>query len=234
MSELTGRRVLIIGGSSGIGRAVAHRAAKSGARVVVAGRDPQRIDAPESATRVRIDLGDERTIADAAAALGTIDDVVVLAADHANGPVTGLDAERVRRALDAKVTGPLLVAKHFAPIMPPDGAIVLFSGVVASRPSPDLVVMATGNRAVEGLAEALAIELAPIRVTAVSPGIVDSGAWDALGEEGRDAFFAETATSNPARRVGSTTDIAEAVEFALTNRFLTGTVLHVDGGARIA
>jgi NAD(P)-dependent dehydrogenase (short-subunit alcohol dehydrogenase family) len=93
--------------------------------------------------------------------------------------------------------------------------------------------MATTNGAVSFLVQALAVELAPIRVNALSPGIVDSGAWDGMGTD-RDGFFDQVAASNPARRVGQPADIASAALLALTNPFLTGTTLHVDGGGRVA
>lgn len=234
MTSLDGKRVLIVGGASGIGREIAALAAAEGAEVVLAGRRPDAITPPPGGRAIGLDLADEGSIARAADELGAVHALVVLAADHANGPVASLDADRVRRALDAKVVGPILLAKHLAPAMPEDGAIVLFSGVVASRPSADLVVMATGNRAAEGLADALAVELAPIRVVAVSPGIVDSGAWDAMGDEAKSRFFADTAAENPARRVGTPEDIARVVMLALTNPFLTATTLHIDGGGRVA
>ncbi|WP_222843907.1 SDR family oxidoreductase [Cellulosimicrobium sp. CUA-896] len=217
-----------------MGHEIAGRAAGEGAEVVMAGRRPEAITAPDGGRTIAVDLADESSIARAAQELGPVDGLVVLAADHANGPVTTLDADRVRRALDAKVVGPVLLAKHFAPAMPQDGVIVLFSGVVSSRPGPELVVMATANRAAEGLADALAIELAPIRVVSVSPGIVDSGSWDGLGAEGKQRFLEATAASYPAGRVGSPGDVAQVVLLALTNPFLTGTTLHVDGGGRLA
>ncbi|MCS5714171.1 SDR family oxidoreductase [Herbiconiux sp. CPCC 205716] len=234
MTSLAGRRLLIVGGGSGIGREIATRAGAEGADVVIAGRHPEKIDLPARTRAIGLDLADENSIAAASSAIGPVDAIIALAADHANGPVASLDANRVRRALDAKVVGPILLAKHFAPSMPDDGVIVLFSGVASSRPGPDLVVMATGNRAAEGLADALAVELAPIRVVAISPGIIDSGAWDAMGDERRNEFFSSTAAANPARRVGSPEDIAAVVLMALTNPFLTGTTIHVDGGGRLA
>lgn len=234
MTSLSGRRLLLVGGASGIGRRVAERAAAADARVILAGRRVSVLAPPPGGSTVHIDLTDEATIKEAARTLGSVDDIIVLAADHANGPVASLEADRIRRALDAKIMGPLLLAKHFAPTMPDTGSIVLFSGVASQRPGPDLVVMATGNRAVEGLADALAVELAPIRVVAISPGIVDSGAWDAMGADGKEQFFAATAAANPARRIGSPEDLADAVLFALTNPFVTGTTLHVDGGGRLA
>jgi NAD(P)-dependent dehydrogenase (short-subunit alcohol dehydrogenase family) len=234
---LAGRTVLVVGAGSGIGTAVASAAAVAGARVVAASR---RQDTGEQvaeivghgASAIRLDLGDEDSIRAAAATLGSVDHVVTVAADHANGLVTALEQTDVEDAFRAKVVGPLVLAKHFAPIMPPTGAIVLFSGYVSARPQPGLAVMATTNGAVDALVPALAVDLAPIRVVGISPGVVDSGSWD--GMDDKAAFFAHVAGSNPARRVGTPEDIADAVIFGLTNPFLTATTVHLDGGQRLA
>ncbi|MGW4241525.1 SDR family oxidoreductase [Nocardia sp. NPDC004722] len=124
-----------------------------------------------------------------------------------------------------------VLAKHFAGRFRAGGAILLFSGVAAWRPAPGRTVMAATNAAAATLAEALAVELAPVRVNALSPGIVDSGAWDGPT---KDVFFQSVAERNPARRVGTPSDISSAALLALTNPFLTGTTLHVDGGGRLA
>ncbi|WP_131824237.1 SDR family oxidoreductase, partial [Mycobacteroides abscessus] len=100
-----------------------------------------------------------------------------------------LDQAAVRNAFDAKVVGPMLLAKHLAPSVRPGGVFVLFSGVAAWKPAPGLSVMATVNGAVSFMAEALAVELAPVRAVAVSPGIIDSGLWDFMGEDGKRDFF---------------------------------------------
>lgn len=234
MMAAEAKKVLLVGGTSGIAREIATQVIAAGDEVIIAGRHPSAIHRPPGATTLALDLADEQSISQAAEKVGTVDAIIILAADHANGPITSLDADRIRRALDAKVVGPILVAKHFAPLMPPDGVIILFSGIAATRPNADLVVMATANRAAEGLADALAVELAPIRVLSVSPGIVDSGSWDALGEAAKNRLFAETSQSNPARRVGSPADIAQVVLLALTNPFITGTTLHIDGGGRLS
>jgi len=234
---LADRTVLVVGAGSGIGTAVASAAAVAGARVVAASR---RQDTAEQvaeivghgASAIRLDLGDEDSIRAAAATLGSVDHVVTVAADHANGPVTALEQTDVEDAFRAKVVGPLVLAKHFAPIMPPTGAFVLFSGYVSARPQPGLAVMATTNGAVDALVPALAVDLAPIRVVGISPGVVDSGSWD--GMDDKAAFFAQVAGSNPARRVGTPEDVADAVVFALTNPFLTATTVHLDGGQRVA
>jgi NAD(P)-dependent dehydrogenase (short-subunit alcohol dehydrogenase family) len=151
----------------------------------------------------------------------------------ANGPVTTLELAAVQRAFAAKVIGPLLLAKHLAGQVNEGGSFTFFSGVAAWRPAPERVVMATTNGALSFLVEALAVELAPVRVNAVSPGIVDSGAWDGLGER-KEAFLRGIAERNPARRVGTPDDLVQAVLYAIANPFVTGTVLHVDGGGRLA
>lgn len=227
-----GKRLVVVGGSSGIGRRIAADARDAGADVVLAGRNPRRIAEPGIRSAFA-DLTEEDSLKALADHVGELDYLVALGSAPANGPLAGLTRDAVTRAFDAKVIGPLLLAKRFAPRFRAGGAIALFSGIAAWRPARERAVMATANGAVAFLAEALAVELAPIRVTAISPGVVDSGAWDRLGD-GKDEFFRRTAETNPARRVGATADIAAATLHALANPFLTGTVLHVDGGARLA
>lgn len=234
ITTLAGQDLLIVGGGSGIARALAADAVAEGATVTLAGRDPQRlapVAAAVGAATARIDLTDEASIAAFAAASAPLDHVVSLAAAPANGPVGELDRDAVHTAFDAKVIGPLLLAKHLAPVV--RGSFLLFSGVAAWRPAPGRSVMATTNGAVAFLAEALAVELAPVRVNALSPGIVDSGQWDRLGD-GKDAFLAATAAANPTRRTGTPAQLSAAARSLLTNPFVTGTTLHVDGGGRLA
>lgn len=231
-------RVLVVGRGSGIARALVRELLARGDEVIVGGRHPETLgdDAGEAGDRlrsVRIDLADEASIA-AAANLGPLDFVVSFAAAHANGPVHELKRDAVVTAFDAKVIGPILLAKHLASSIRPGGGFLLFSGVAAWKPSAGLAVMATTNGAVSFLVEALAVELAPVRAVAISPGIIDSGAWDTLGEKEKLAMFSETAAGNPARRIGSVDDIVSAVRFAMDNTFVTGTTLHVDGGGRLA
>jgi len=113
------------------------------------------------------------------------------------------------------------------------GSLLLFSGIAAWAPAAGLTVMATANGAVSFLAAALAVELAPLRVNALSPGIVDSGAYDSLDTD-KGTFFKEVAAANPAGRVGQPADIASAALLAMVNPFITGTTLHVDGGGRLS
>lgn len=238
MSNTDQKRILLIGGGSGIGHAIAQAALERGDQPVIGARDPERTAStlPEALRDVPVvhaDLADEDTIA-ALTVSGPFDAVVSLAADTANGPVASLERAAIHTAFDAKVAGPLLLAKHLAGSMKPGGTFVFFSGVAAFKPAPGLSVMAIVNGAVAFMAEALAVELAPVRAVAISPGIIDSGLWDFLGDDGKRNFFATTAAANPARRVGTPADIIEAVLLAIDNTFITGTTLHVDGGGRLA
>ncbi|MEU9129187.1 SDR family oxidoreductase [Kitasatospora sp. NPDC048540] len=234
---LAGRRVVVIGAGAHTGRRLAITASAAGADLVLAGPDPRKLEwtAGELAGRaevVPVDLADEASIVALATAVGGFDHLVSTAAMPANGPLAALAADDVRRAFDAKVIGPLLLAKHLAGRTAAGGSFTFFSGVAAWRPAPARTVMATTNGALAFLVQALAVEIAPVRVNAVSPGIVDTGSWDGLGAE-KEAFLRGVAERNPARRVGSVDDLVQAVLFAMGNPYVTGTVLHVDGGGRL-
>lgn len=135
--------------------------------------------------------------------------------------------------LATKVLGPWLVAKHLGGALPAGGSLVFTSGVAAYRPGPGASMIATANGALEALARSLALELAPVRVNVVSPGWVDTPIWDVLAGDAKGERLAAMAARLPAGRVGTPDDIARAIVALLDNGFVTGTVLHVDGGHRL-
>lgn len=230
MTDLTGQRVLVIGGGKNLGLALARKAAELGATVAIGVRSTQEVadTVGDEFQIVPLDITDEDSIASAATELGTVDHIVSTAAAHHNVPVADLDKAATLTAFDAKVVGPLLVAKHFDVT----GSIVLFSGVAAWRPSPGYAVMGITNGAVAFAVSHLARELAPVRVNAVSPGIIDSGTYDAMPAADRDAFFAGVAEGNLAGRVGRTEDIVDAVAWLWGAGFVSGETIHVEGGVR--
>ncbi|MEU5613000.1 SDR family oxidoreductase [Streptomyces sparsogenes] len=237
-TALQGQRLVVVGAGSRTGRALAKAASAAGATVVLAGPDPRKLEwtagelsGPSEV--LALDLADERSIIDFAGQVGRFDHLVSTAAMPANGPLKDLELADVQRAFSAKVIGPLLLAKHLAGQVAENGSFTFFSGVAAWRPAPARTVMATTNGALAFLVQALAVEIAPVRVNAVSPGIVDSGSWDGLGTD-KEAFLRGVAERNPARRVGSPEDLVKAVFYAIDNPYVTGTVLHVDGGGRLA
>ncbi len=232
--SLKDRTVLIIGRGSGLARAIALAALDAGARVVAAGRNQEDLSAAyagESGVSTEmVDLTDEASIPALGQRLGSVDHVVSTASARARGRVAGLDRDTIRLSFDTKVIGPLMLAKHLAPRMNEGGSFVIFSGVAAAKIAVGTLGVAITNAAADTLARSLALELAPIRVNAISPGVIDTGAWDALGERGKADYFADIGARNPARRIGTPDDIAQGVLFAMTNTFLTGQTLHIDGG----
>ncbi|MET9231695.1 SDR family oxidoreductase [Lentzea sp. NPDC003310] len=213
-------RVLVIGRSGGIAGAVADGIRAAGGTVVLAGRNQDE----------HVDLTDEGSIAALAERVGNVDHVVSTASARARGTAADLDRDAVRASFDVKVIGSILLARHFAPRLPRTGSFVFLSGASARRVVPGMLAVGATNAAVDAVTRSLAVELAPIRVNAVSPGTVDTGAYDALGAERKAALFASREATSPAGRVGRADEIAGAVLFLLTNGFTTGVTLGVDGG----
>jgi NAD(P)-dependent dehydrogenase (short-subunit alcohol dehydrogenase family) len=232
-NALQGKRVLVVGRGSGIARAVTLLARSEGAEVVVAGRNKDTLASAyddSGITAEVIDITDDTSIASLADRLGSVDHVVSTASARARGKLAELERADVQRSFDTKVIGPTMLAKYFAPRMNPGGSFVLFSGVNAFKVNVGYLGVAITNGAVDFLTRSLAVELAPIRVNAISPGVIDTGAWDTMGEEGKRAYFKRVSAENPAGRIGSPEDVAEAVLFAMTSTFMTGVMLKIDGG----
>lgn len=233
VGSLHDKKVVVIGRGSGIARAAVDSARAAGARVTVAGRDPDALREAygDDAVHVeRVDLTDETSISGFAERIGRVDHLVSTASARARGLLRDLDRDAIRLSFDTKVIGPLMLAKHFADRFEPGGSFTIFSGVAAFKPAIGFLGVAVTNGAADFLARSLALELAPVRVNAISPGVIDTGIWDALGEQGKADYFDHFRTHNPARRIGTVDDIAEAVMFAMTNQFMTGMTLRVDGG----
>jgi NAD(P)-dependent dehydrogenase (short-subunit alcohol dehydrogenase family) len=149
------------------------------------------------------------------------------------GAVAELDQDVLRRAFDAKFWAHLTTVQATLPHLAPDGSITLLGAISARAGMAGTAGLAAINGAVEALVKPLAVELAPIRVNAVSPGVVDTAWWSGWPEEAREQFFAQSAKSLPVGRVATAEDVAEAVVLAATNPNLTGAVLETDGGARL-
>jgi NAD(P)-dependent dehydrogenase (short-subunit alcohol dehydrogenase family) len=167
--------------------------------------------------------------------IGDLHHIVSTAADVGGVyvPVLEMNISTARRVVDSKVIAPLLLAKHGAPHLTPGGSITFTSGIAAYRPAPRGSVVAAINGAIESLVYALAVELAPIRVNAVSPGWVDTPIWDSVAGEGKSAALRAMAERLPVGRIGRASDIAQAIESVMRNGFISGTVVHVDGGQRL-
>ncbi|MGH3397059.1 MAG: SDR family oxidoreductase [Streptosporangiaceae bacterium] len=235
MSE---RTALIVGGTSGIGLATARQLSAAGARVHVAARGKERLDeltvTDPALTGHQADGGDHAQMAAVAEAIGTIDWLVVtVASSEGPRPIADLDLTMLRRAFEAKFWPYLTTIQAVLPHLAGDGSITLLGAITAQAGLPGTAGIAAVNGAVEALVRPLAAELAPIRVTGVSPGFVDTPWWSGLPEDARRAYFARAAQALPARRIATAEDVAAAVVLAATNPNLTGTVIQSDGGARL-
>jgi NAD(P)-dependent dehydrogenase (short-subunit alcohol dehydrogenase family) len=237
MTSLASTRVLVIGGSSGIGLAVARQALTAGASVTIASRSEEKLaearhELGGSVLAAVLDTGDEVGIESFFAAQAPFDHIVVSAAQTASGPVRKLPLEDAKRAMESKFWGAYRIAR--AARFSERGSLTLISGFLSERPSATAVLQGAINAALEALARGLALELSPVRVNTVSPGLIDTPLWSKMDGDARKAMFARISGNLPAKTVGQPSDVANAVLFALTTPFVTGSNVRVDGGGVIA
>lgn len=217
--DMHNKRVLVVGASGGIGKATADAFAAAGAEVARPGRDA-------------LDLLDETKIARFFEAEAPFDHVVIAAASTKTGPAAALGLDDAQAAMNSKFFGAYRIARHARIV--DGGSLTLVSGFLSTRPSASSVLQGAINAALEALARGLALEKAPVRVNAVSPGLVDTPLWGGMAEADRRAMFEGVAKRLPARRIGRPQDIAQAILFVAANPFVTGSTVTVDGGGTIA
>lgn len=233
--QFDGQRVLVIGASSGIGRATAAAFVRAGAHVVAASRGGEKLDAAAAeigAVAKPLDVVSQPAVTAFFAAEAPFDHVVVSVAMASSGSIANLALEDAHAAMDTKFFGAYRVAK--AARITPGGTLTFVSGFLSERPSATAVLKGAINAALEALARGLALELAPVRVNTVSPGLIDTPLWDRLPPAERDAMFAAAAERLPVRRIGQPHDVANAILFLAATGFATGSNVRVDGGGTIA
>lgn len=237
MINLAGTHVLVLGGSGGIGFATARLASELGAHVTIASRSAHRVAAAVSAIardvqgRV-VDVTSDESVQSLFADDTQWDHVVVTGSQVTIQPVRQLPLAIARDAFDSKFWGFYRVAK-FANIKP-GGSLSVLSGFLGTRPAAGRALMGAINAALDNLVKGLALELKPVRVNAVSPGMTNSSMWAGMDEEARSAMFAKAANTYPAGRVGEPEEIARQLLLLAATGFATGTVVLLDGGASIA
>ncbi|MEU6508871.1 SDR family oxidoreductase [Streptomyces sp. NPDC046942] len=237
---LAGQRVVVMGGSSGIGEATAAAFAADGAEVIVTGRDQDRLDA--AADRIdgkvsacRLDATDRAALDTFFAGSGPVDHLVLaLSGSKGGGPFAELDLTELAAGFDGKFWPHVQALQAALPALRRDGSVTLVTAASARAALPGTAGLAAINGALESLVPPLAVELAPLRINAVSPGVIDTPWWDAVPAEQRRSLFDGFAAITPVGRVGRPEDIARAVHLLATNGFLTGVVLEATGGATLA
>jgi NAD(P)-dependent dehydrogenase (short-subunit alcohol dehydrogenase family) len=233
---LNGKHIVILGGTAGIGLAVAEAAVRDGARVVVASSNRARVDKAlaqlgHGATGHAVDLRSEPAVRALFERLGSIDHLVFTAGEElVLGRLAELGLDKARQFFELRYWGALAAVKAAYPYLARDGSIVLTSGAAGHRPHPGFVIGASICAAMEAVARTLAVELAPIRVNVVTPGYVDTELWSNVPADARKQMFRDAAAKLPAGRIGTPADVAEHYLGFMRGRYVTGQALIVDGG----
>lgn len=216
-----GQHVVVVGGSSGIGRAVAAAAEAAGARVTALGRH----------TPIACDLTDDASVVQAFQRTGAIDHLVLTPGARVGSPrLDQLTDAELLAAYQVKLFGSLRALRAALPVLSPTASITLTSGQLARKPSPGGLLKGSLNAAVDAAGRQLAKELAPRRVNVVSPGAIDTPLWGADGDAARAATLARVGGALPVGRVGRPDELAQAYLLAMATGFMTGSVIDVDGG----
>jgi len=231
--DLRGTDVVIIGGSSGMGFAVAKLVKERGARVTIVGRSHEKLQRAArrlgSTQTVAADITHEPDVQALFQGMERVDHVFISAGRPLFGRLLEAELETLRSDVDQRFWGVVYVVRHAAPRMR-QGSITFISGQFGSRPAVGAIVTSAMNSAVETLAKGLALELAPIRANAIAPGAIDT---PFAGEEGQKKSKQWARARLPVKRIGTVEEVAQAALLLMTNDYITGEVLHIDGGGRL-
>jgi NAD(P)-dependent dehydrogenase (short-subunit alcohol dehydrogenase family) len=236
--SLDDKRILVVGGGSGIGFAVAEAALAAGAQVVIASSNATKTAAAAArlgnrASAAELDVTREDKVAAFFANNASFDHIAFTAGDWGGprrAPLAELDLDQAAALFKVRFWGAVAVAKHGAARLSSGGSLTLTDGMIAHRPQKASAISTAMCGAVEHLTRALAVELAPVRVNAVCPGLIRTGIWDSIPEERREAQLTEMTKRQLLPRPGEPRETAEAYLYLMRGSYTTGQVLYVEGG----
>jgi NAD(P)-dependent dehydrogenase (short-subunit alcohol dehydrogenase family) len=231
------RTIVVIGGTSGIGLELAREIVEQGDRVILSGRDRARAEGiaasiGDAATGIAVDLSDPASIAESLSGIGRIDGLVLAAIERDANSILDYSIERATRLTTLKLVGyPAVIHALIGRLEKSvETGIVLFGGLAKELPYPGSTTVSTINGGVEGLTNTLALELAPIRVNALHPGIIGNSPFWANKPEG---VLSGYESRTPGGELATMADIVDATLFLLRNRGISGTSLFIDRGWRL-
>jgi NAD(P)-dependent dehydrogenase (short-subunit alcohol dehydrogenase family) len=236
--SLKEKRIVVVGGTSGIGLATAKAFLDESAHVIIASRSASKLSEAkrtlgENVEAYELDFRSEEKVADFFKKVGNFDHLVITAGEGAMGHFSDLPVANVKEAFDSKFWGQYLTARAAVPYLDNAGSITFTSGVYGVRPAKGASTLAAINSAIEGLVRGLSVDLSPIRVNVVSPGIVNTPVYSGIPEEQRKAMFTGVAQQLLVKLVAEPEDIAQTYVYLAKNRFTTGSVVLIDGGAHL-
>jgi NAD(P)-dependent dehydrogenase (short-subunit alcohol dehydrogenase family) len=235
---LQGQRVVVIGGTSGIGLETAKAARALGAEVTVVGRDQDKLQAAldalgDGASGVPVDASDRGALERFFERVRQLDHLVLAAGGAAGaGPIASLDLGELRAGFEAKLFPHLSALQLALPRLDDAGSVTFVASASPNAPYVGVAGLSAINGALEAIVPGLAVELKPIRVNVISPGVIDTPWWRGLPEEDRHAVFSQYGAAAPVGRIGAPEEVAQAIVAVMSNGFITGTVLTIDGGLR--
>jgi NAD(P)-dependent dehydrogenase (short-subunit alcohol dehydrogenase family) len=234
---LTGKRVVLLGASSGIGLETARMAAAEGAQVVIISSNLSKIQnalklLPSDAEGFAVDLSKEQNIKEFFEHIGLFDHLVYCAGENLTlNKIDSTDINQARDFFTIRFWAVVASIKYGASLIRPGGSISLTSGTASARPGSGWSIASAICGAMEGFVRAMAVELSPIRVNCVMPGVIKTPLWDSLTAVDRNALYANTANSLLVKRVGESADVAKGFLYLMNQSFATGQALVIDGGA---
>jgi NAD(P)-dependent dehydrogenase (short-subunit alcohol dehydrogenase family) len=235
---LMNKTIVIVGGTSGIGLAAARQAKQLGAKVIVIGLDAGRAQKAAEENGLdgwrSADVTDSHSITEALATVEKVDHLVLLAGTFVAGKVLDADIAYLHRAFDERIWAAVHSLRTLGNRLSANGSITFISGALADRPNAHgTAVLAAASAAMEAFARGLALELAPMRVNTLSPGPIDTPLIAKTMGDGRDGFIASLESVLPLHRLGTAEEAGAAVVFLMTNGFMNGATINIDGGARL-
>jgi NAD(P)-dependent dehydrogenase (short-subunit alcohol dehydrogenase family) len=232
------KKIVIIGGSSGIGLAVAKAAINEGAKVIIASRSAEKLakakrELNNSTETFQLDLLREKTIKAFFEKIGSFDHLQLPGSEVRFGSIDTLSIEDAKYSFDSKFWGPYTVIKYAMNLLNKKGSITLYSGSASQKPNKDTTILTALNSAVEGLSRALAIALAPVRVNVISPGITMTPLFADMGKDQVKRVFETYKKNLLIKRFGAAEEVAKTAIYLMSNDYVTGSLHMVDGGMSV-